>query len=398
MSRELNEALVRVLNETGSDDDRIMLKKAFTTGDIIIASGDRAVSIKSNINSPIITGDNNHITLSIDGWGEQQELIDKVTQLLNLINLSPNLISPVNNNLQYSHYILAHFLDHYVQEINGCKDNIKKKKDLIKKARQALSISLICSDKVLLPAVSYIQSQITRSILKEYDFAFQSGLIELIGDGITWDDFCEMRLREYSNDNPEYKIYQNSSKSLILSSAFSSIEGSNTQFIKSSWSKRWNENQDEFKIFHHRDRLNLKKGFEDKVFQAAYEYDEKAFISRNIESQIFSEIRSLERSLLTDDICAIFFDYFLQNPKTIFLSQIPGFKCGQPRNNFRKIDFSELIRLLSARCNVQIPELLNTSCEEEILKFGAYGKLCIKDILQDNRGYNEIASIGKQNR
>ena len=279
MSRELNEALVRILNEIGSDGDRIMLKKAFTTGDIIIASGDRAVSIKHNTNSPIITGDNNHITLSIDGWGEQQEVIDKIAQLLNRINLPFELISLINNNLQgleysnkqfsilplnnYSntYYMLAYFLDHYVQEINGCKDN-RGKKDLIKKARQALNISLICSDKILLPAVSYIQSQITRSILKEYDFAFQSGLIELVGDGITWDDFCEMRLREYSSNNPEYKIYQNSSKSLILSSAFSSIEGSNTQFIRSSWSKRWSENQDEFKIFHYRDRLNLKKGFE----------------------------------------------------------------------------------------------------------------------------------------
>ena len=256
---------------------------------------------------------------------------------------------------------------------------------MIKSAKQALKISLICSDKILLPAVSYIQSPITRSILQEYDFAFQSGFIQLIGDGITWDDFCEMRLREYSNDNPEYKIYQNSYKSLILSSAFSSIEGSNTKFIRSSWSKRWNENQDEFKIFYHRDRLNLKEGFEEKVFKAAYKHEENAFISRNIENQIFSEIGSLEKLLLTDDICGIFFDYFLQNSQTVFLSKIPSFQHGEPRNNSKKIDFHRLIRLLAERCNVSISELLNVSCEEGLLKFGVHGKHCIQDILQHNR-------------
>jgi hypothetical protein len=55
MSRELSEALERVLNGIGSDGDCIMIKKAFTTGDII-ASGNRAVGIEKNTNSPIITG------------------------------------------------------------------------------------------------------------------------------------------------------------------------------------------------------------------------------------------------------------------------------------------------------------------------------------------------------
>jgi hypothetical protein len=327
----------------------------------------------------LLQGDNNHITLNIYEWGGSQEVIEKITQL---------------KNCPSTYYILAHFLDHYVQEINGSKDN-RKKRYLIKKARQALNISLICSDKILLPAVSYIQSQITRSILKGYDFAFQSGLIELIGDGITWDDFCEMRLREYSNDNPEYKIYQNSSKSLILSSAFSSIEGSNTKFIRSSWSKRWNENQDEFKIFHYRDRLNLKKGFEENVFRAAQKHEENAFISRNIDNQIFSEIGSLEKLLLTDDICAIFFDYFLQNPKTIFLSEIPGFQHGEPRNNAKNIKFPKLIRLLAERCNVPISELLNISSEEGLLKFGIHGKYCIQEILQNTGDHNGITNINK---
>jgi hypothetical protein len=302
--------------------------------------------------------------------------------------------SHLNNYNNTHHYILAHFLDHYVQEINGCK-NKKTKILLEKQAKQVLNISLICSDKVLLPAVSYAQSQMTRSILQEYELAFQAGLIELIGDGITWNHFCKIRQQEYSPSNSEYKIYRNFSKSFTLIPSFSSIEGSITEFIQSSWSEKWNKNQDAFKIFRARDQLNLQERFEEKVFKAANDREGIAFISRNIENQIFSNAGDLEKSLLTDDICSIFFDYFLQDQETVFLSQIPYFPYGEPRNNFKKVGFHRLINLLVERCDISIAELLNISWHEGLTKFGAIGKYCTQEILQNTGDHNGITNINK---
>jgi len=409
MSRELNEALERVLKGIGSDGDCILLKKAFTNGDITVASGDHSVSIKSNTNSPVITG-NNCIFLNIDGLGDQQEIIKKLSYFLDRIDLLSKLrlsnnnlpdvkhsktqfiTSHLNNYNNTHYYILAHFLDHYVQEINGCK-NKKTKIFLKKQAKQVLNISLICSEKVLLPAVSYAQSQMTRSILQEYELAIQAGLIELIGDGITWNHFCKIRQQEYSPSNSEYKVYHNLSKSFSLIPSFSSIEGSITEFIQSSWSEKWNKNQDTFKIFRARDQLNLQERFEEKVFRAANDLEGVAFISRNIENRIFSNVGDLEKSLLIDDICSIFFDYFLQDRETIFLAHIPYFLGGEPRNSSKKVDFSRLINLLSERCDISIAELLNISWHEGLKKFGAIGKYCIQEILQNTRAHNGITNI-----
>ena len=94
MSKELNEALERVLNGVSSDGDYILLKKAFTTGDITISSGDRAVSIKNNTNSPVITGDN-CLILNIDGRGGQEEIIEALRYLFDRINLSTEFISSI---------------------------------------------------------------------------------------------------------------------------------------------------------------------------------------------------------------------------------------------------------------------------------------------------------------
>jgi hypothetical protein len=380
MSKELKESLERVLDGIGNDDDLIKLKTAFMAGDIKIASGERAVITRDNNKSLIITGDNNDVVnLNIDKLEKLQVIIPESK----LINNSSNIFA-----IPYS--ILAHFLDHYVQGINISKNDKQAEALLRKRARQALNISIICSDKVLLPAVSYVQSQMTQSILNEYKVAIQAGLIELLGDGITWGDFCEMRLRDYNSNSPEYNIYKKISRSFVLSSAFSPVEGSITDFIESTWLQRWNKKQDTFKIFYARDRLHLQEGFEEKVFNAAYNRKEDAFISRNVAKQIFSYIDDLEEILLTDDICAIFFDYFLQKPKTVFLSQIPGFKYGEPRNNLKKIEFHKLVRLLAERSKVSVSEILNVDWEEGLLKFGETGKYCIQDLLKNVGKNNEI--------
>ena len=119
-------------------------------------------------------------------------------------------------------------------------------------------------------------------------------------------------------------------------------------------------------------------------FVRSIDREEDAFISRNIAKKIFSHAGELEQLLLTDDICAIFFDYFLQTPKIAFLSEIPGFKLGEPRNHSRGVSFSELVRLLAERCNISISELWNVDWEEGLLRFGTIGKECIQDLLHRN--------------
>ncbi|MCY7360803.1 MAG: hypothetical protein LH629_01845, partial [Ignavibacteria bacterium] len=349
ISLEFNESSNPMIDETSIDPDIAELNTAFVKVSTI-ASGNKAISTKESNKSCLVTGNqNNVVNINVDGQGQPQEIISELKLLLNTSN----------NIFTASHCILAHFLDHYVQEINQCKKSNKSKKELIKQAKQALNISLICSDKVLIPAVSYVQSPITRSILDDYKLAFDSGFIELIGDGITWDDFCEMRLRDYNNNSSEYKIYLKNTKNFVLTPSFSSFEGSITEFIKARWSQQWSENPEAFKIFRNRDRLHLQNGFEEKVFRAANDREEEAFISRNVAKQIFSNVNPLEKTLLTDDICTIFFDYFLQKPETLFLSQIPGFKFGEPRNNSKKIDYSKLLRLLTERCQIPISQLSN---------------------------------------
>jgi hypothetical protein len=84
---------------------------------------------------------------------------------------------------------------------------------IVQEMQTALRFAILMSDDVLIPAASYFESPICRSVLKEFDVLARFGIIRLIGGGINYLEFRQQKMELYTKEQEQGKPYWRLKKS-----------------------------------------------------------------------------------------------------------------------------------------------------------------------------------------
>ena len=78
---------------------------------------------------------------------------------------------------------------------------------LKKECRRTTRLSYLAADEVLIPAASYFESALCRSVVDELRPLYDFGCIYLVGGGIDLDEFFDDKQRQYHEKSPSHQIY-----------------------------------------------------------------------------------------------------------------------------------------------------------------------------------------------
>jgi nucleoside phosphorylase len=129
--------------------------------------------------------------------------------------------------------IFAHFFDiHFLKE-RGVAHFLSAARG---EMRLAVRFSLLLSDEVLVPAASYYESELCRSVLAEYDPALFSDQIFLVGSGSSLEEFAEEKLNQYTREEHQWHAYKGVSDAVRL--PWRTRLRSSTRDIAADWLRR----------------------------------------------------------------------------------------------------------------------------------------------------------------
>lgn len=182
-------------------------------------------------------------------------------------------------NKTFLHFFDIHFLDE-----KGVKHIPKK---IFYEAFFATRFSLLCSEKVYIPASSYFESPICKKIVDQYLEIVPYGIVWLIGKAHNYLEFFESKLFQYSNSPEHIAFYESALKSEI-NFPFYNRARSSTKDIISDWGKKLDFSEVP-KVFADCHGLILPYDIEEKWNNVPEKLGDTAFIVKNVLPLLFNE-------------------------------------------------------------------------------------------------------------
>lgn len=240
---------------------------------------------------------------------------------------------------------LAHFLDHYVWELNCYYSPRAKMADA---ARNGLLALLLLADVVYVPAVSYFEHKPCREIVDSFSFLFEEGRILLAGDGEDLREFSEMRLSEYPRTSMQTRLYQRAPRKAVRPD-FHGVHSSTTAELLRTWPGNFNSAVLESRRSTLRQRL--RDDWPRRLDNLSDELRGKALIAGNLTKVLFESYdRNVELAVM-ETINRVFFDCFVASLTAHYLDQVPYLGRGGPQMPDLRLDYRAISPHLS-RCGV----------------------------------------------
>jgi len=135
--------------------------------------------------------------------------------------------------------LIAHFLDHYVLACNGLgSGNSAVDRAIIAEAGSAFRISILASDEVLVPSISYAQSAVCKAVVDRYSDYFALGAVRLLTDADTLEEFRDNRLREYPAGSPLFEVYRDFGRDQSIVPPLTSTNCNFTSMLHGEWTTK----------------------------------------------------------------------------------------------------------------------------------------------------------------
>ena len=133
--------------------------------------------------------------------------------------------------MEKAHRIFLHYFDmHFLQEKVGNEVGAAVRNE----ARLATRLAILWSDEVIIPAASYFESEVCRSIVDEHKDLLELGAIILVGNAGSLGEFVDKKLTTYparSHQSKEYRKAQKRCGNVPFITRFSSA----TNDIREDW-------------------------------------------------------------------------------------------------------------------------------------------------------------------
>ncbi|NEQ77261.1 MAG: hypothetical protein F6K23_32205 [Okeania sp. SIO2C9] len=219
----------------------------------------------------------------------------------------------------------------------------------------ATCLAVLFADKIYVPAVSYYQSPICRQVIDYYQDIFDLGIISIITDAYSLEEFQDNRLREYKLDSKEYALYK---KILDIQknppSIYSCLENT-TLVLYEKW-EQFIKETDIIKIFVKKSPKEfITENLSHNIETLIYRLENQAFIVKNVYPLLFNEPHIGTSNLLLKMICELFFEWFTKKLNSglvtdlVYLNQLSIKSCGTD------LPYKTLYKKL----NLEHPHLLN---------------------------------------
>lgn len=225
--------------------------------------------------------------------------------------------------------LTLHYLDHYVLQMIGYERLKPKIQQAIRQECQAATrLAILFADQVFVPAVSYYQSSICRKVIDYYRDIFDTGIIRIIADAYSLEEFQDNRLREYNPGSIEFNLYQSILDiSRLQPSIYSCVENT-TIALHNEWNTLIRDIDIEAIFAAKVPYELLPNDMKNRLITLPEKLHDQAFIVRNIYPQLFSEnYRSIANELLKI-INELFFNWFTRKLKSgvvtdlVYLNQL----------------------------------------------------------------------------
>jgi hypothetical protein len=176
-----------------------------------------------------------------------------------------------------------HFFDIHFLEEKGVRHIPKK---IYYEAFFATRFSLLCSEKVFIPAASYFESPTCRKIIDQYLEIVPYGIIWLIGKAHNFLEFCQSKTYQYSNSPDHLSLYESALKSEIYF-PFYRRKRSSTKDIKSQWIEKLDFSE-VASVFDDCHSFIVPSDIEEKWNNVPKKLENNAFIVPNVVPLLFS--------------------------------------------------------------------------------------------------------------
>lgn len=177
-----------------------------------------------------------------------------------------------------------HFFDIHFLEEKGVRHIPKK---IYYEAFFATRFSLLCSDKVFIPAASYFESPTCKKIIDQYLEIVPYGIIWLIGKAHSYLEFCQRKTFQYSNIPEHLSLYVSALESEIKF-PFYRRKRSSTKDIKSQWIERLDFSEVPI-VFDDCHGFIVPSDIEEKWNNVPKKLENNAFIVPNVIPLLFSK-------------------------------------------------------------------------------------------------------------
>jgi hypothetical protein len=126
-----------------------------------------------------------------------------------------------------------HFFDlHFIEEIAARRANTLAIRN---ECALAVRLALLAAGEVYVPAASYFESALCRSVIDEFAPLFDRGCLWLVGSGSGSDEFAELKLAQYPRGSVQADAYEAVRNSTSLHPPFRTRHRSATEDLKEFW-------------------------------------------------------------------------------------------------------------------------------------------------------------------
>jgi hypothetical protein len=102
--------------------------------------------------------------------------------------------------------LFVHFFDvHYLDQVLGRQPPSQR---VQREAALAVRLALLAANEVLVPAASYFESPLCRTIVDSYEDIYDRGCLFIVGGGSSLGEFAESKLTQYAPGSDQAKVYR----------------------------------------------------------------------------------------------------------------------------------------------------------------------------------------------
>lgn len=183
--------------------------------------------------------------------------------------------------------IFLHFYDtHFIEEKLGTPLPAH-----IQEIETATFFSLLFSDITYIPFASFVESNLCRKVLSNYQDLFQYGIVEFVGKGANINEYLFNKNSQYSEDTLFGKKYREFS-SLDIAIPFKDKTGSTTDHIVNQWNEILEDFDSLISIFEKHFTAKQIDGLAKKWERVPSKLNSKAFILENVKPLLDNKIHT----------------------------------------------------------------------------------------------------------
>jgi hypothetical protein len=254
--------------------------------------------------------------------------------------------------------LILHFFDHYILQLAGFQPNVATPPWVYDECALATKFALMAAQQVLVPAVSYYQSALCRSVLDQHK--------ELIADAYSIEEFRENRLREYKPDSEEGVIYTNLDTRDCETPSLASSKNNTTVALHEGWKELLPKEDLGARFASKLSGRKLPKDFDKRLEKLPQNLELNAFILRNAYSLLFDEVHIDLANELLRLICELFFESFSDEFQAGFITDLVYLNQIRPPSSGPNVRYRALLRNLQLS-NQEFLGLLQRSAGFELL-------------------------------